>query len=130
MMCHAPTTASVAASVSQDRNADNVEPLIKALADDCIFESQMVLQPLKGKPDIEEYLRGKFETFRKSKTHIACSLARVGSCPVLTAVGKPCVVMHQGGLGAVVLLQHAVDGKIKRVDLCVVSTPEDTRPLN
>ena len=67
----------------------NVEPLIEALADDCIFESQMVLQPLEGKPDIEEYLRGKFATFRKSKTYITCSLARVGSCPVLTAVGKP-----------------------------------------
>ena len=67
----------------------NVEPLIEALADDCIFESQMVLQPLEGKPDIEEYLGEKFATFRKSKTYIACSLARVGSCPVLTAVGKP-----------------------------------------
>ena len=41
----------------------NVEPLIEALADDCIFESQMVLQPLEGKPDVEEYLRGKLATF-------------------------------------------------------------------
>ena len=35
----------------------NVEPLIEALADDCIFESQIILQPLEGKPDIEENLR-------------------------------------------------------------------------
>ena len=37
--------------------------------------------------------------------------------------------MHQGEQGAVVLLEHAVDGKIKRVDLCIVPAPEDTRPL-
>ena len=37
--------------------------------------------------------------------------------------------MHPGKQGAVVLLEHAVDGKIKRVDLCSVLAPEDTRPL-
>ena len=37
--------------------------------------------------------------------------------------------MHQGEQGAVVLLEHAVDGKIKRIDLCIVPAPEDTRPL-
>ena len=37
--------------------------------------------------------------------------------------------MHQGEQGAVVLLEHAVDGKIKRVDLCILLAPADTRPL-
>lgn len=107
----------------------DAEPLINALAEDCVFESQMVMQPLVGKPAIEEYLRRKMETFRKHKTHIDCSLAQVGSSPVLSANGSPCVVMRQGDGGAVVLLKQSEAGEITRIDLCTSPAPEDTRPL-
>ena len=45
----------------------DAEPLIEALADDCVLESQKVLEPLEGKKAIEDYLRKKFEAIRTAK---------------------------------------------------------------
>ena len=107
----------------------DVEPLIGALADDCVFESQMVLEPLEGKEAIENYLRGKFETLRNANAPVSCSLARVVSGSVLGAVGSPCVVMRQEEQEGVALLKQSNDGKINRIDLCIVPRPGDTEPL-
>jgi hypothetical protein len=107
----------------------DAESLIGALADDCVFESQMVLTALEGKKAIGEYLRGKFETICNANAHVSCSLERVVSGPVWGAIGKPCIVMHQGEQRAVVLLDQSNDGKITRIDLCIAPTPDDTEPL-
>ena len=107
----------------------DVEPLINALADDCVFESQMVLEPLEGKEAIENYLRGKFEALRNANAPISCSLARVVSGSVLGTVGSPCVVMCQEEQEGVALLRQSDDGKINRIDLCIVPRPGDTEPL-
>jgi hypothetical protein len=107
----------------------DIEPLIDVLADDCVYESQMVLTPLKGKKVIGEFLQDKFERIRNTKAYVACSLARVVSGPIWGVLGEPCIVMRQRGQGSVALLKQSDDGKITRIELCIIPTPSETEPL-
>jgi len=104
------------------------KPLTAALADDCVLESQMVLEPMMGKKTIAGYLRGKLQTIKDAKTYVSCSVRRIISGPVVNALGQPCVVMMQGSQGAVVLLNLDDNGLIERIDLCVAPSPADTVP--
>ena len=106
------------------------ELLIDVLADDCVYESQKVLAPLTVKSVIIDFIRGKFKTIKAKKAFVTASVRRVCRGAVFGALGQPCVVLNQGDLGAVVLLELSDDGKIKRIDLCVVPSPADTRPLD
>mgnify|MGYP005668571585 CR=1 FL=1 len=106
------------------------ELLIDALAEDCVYESQKVLARLEGKNAIADHIRGKFKTIETGKAFVTASVRRVCRGAVFGALGQPCVVLNQGDLGAVVLLELSDDGKIKRIDLCVVPSPADTRPLD
>lgn len=105
-------------------------PLIDALAKDCVFESQMVLKPMKGKTIISNYLRAKFQTIKAGNLPVICSLRRVTSGPVLDAIGEPCVVLCQGDQRAVALIKLNNDGLINRIDLCIVPSPDDTSPYD
>lgn len=68
-------------------NSLDVEPLIDILADDCVYESQKVLQPIVGKYEIIDFLRAKFETVRKSRFPVTCSVRKVVSGPEAFAIG-------------------------------------------
>jgi hypothetical protein len=102
------------------------EPLIEALADDCIYESQKVIEPIVGKAKIEDFMRAKFQTISNSGAFVEASVRRVVSGPVIGAYGQPCVVLKQGDTGAVVLLTLSDTNQIARIDLCIVPTPADT----
>jgi hypothetical protein len=99
----------------------DAELLIDALDEDCVYESQKVLIPLKGKNDIADYIRDKFKTIKANKASITCSVRR--------RHGQPCVVLMQGDTKGVVLLELSKDEKISRIDLCVVPSPAETSPL-
>jgi hypothetical protein len=105
------------------------ELLIDALAEDCVYESQKVLARLEGKNAIADHIRGKFKTIETGKAFVTASVRRVCRGPVSNTLGKPCVVLNQGEVGAVVLLEISGEGKISRIDICVVPSPADTRPL-
>jgi hypothetical protein len=107
----------------------DAELLIGVLAEDCVYESQQCLAPLEGKNAIAEIIREKFENIEASKTFVTASVRSVCRGPVLGALGKPCVVLSQNNQEAVVLLELSDEGKISRIDLCVVPSPADTRPL-
>lgn len=104
--------------------------MIDILADDCVYESQKVLAPLTGKSVIIDFIRGKFKTIKASKAFVTASVRRMCRGAVFGALGQPCVVLNQGDVGAVVLLKLSDEGKINRIDICVVPSPGDTRPLD
>jgi hypothetical protein len=106
------------------------ELLIDALAEDCVYESQKVLAPLTGKSVVNDFIRGKFKTIKARKAFVTASVRRVCRGAVFGALGQPCVVLNQGDVGAVVLLELSDEGKIKRIDICIVPGPADTRPLD
>lgn len=100
-------------------NAEYLEPL---LADDFIYESQHVFQPLESKQAFLDYIRPKLITIRQAKAAVFAEMGTV------TAYGKsqPCVILAQNNKANLVGLALAkVDGeRLKRIDLCIVPPPQ------
>lgn len=98
------------------------------LADDVVYESQVVLTPLIGKEAVLDYLQGKMQTIKKNR-YKSDVFAEIGHCgsqdgnkvQVLSAeTFRPCVLMAQGNpdeVLALVLLETEA-GRIKRIDIC------------
>ena len=103
-------------------NTMNIEPLISLLADDFIYESQKVFQPLKSKQEFLEFIVPKLETIRKS------GVASFGEMGSVYAYGKkqPCVIMAHGHKSNLIGLALAKihEGKLKRLGLCIIPPPE------
>ena len=98
--------------------ADVFEPW---LAEDFSFESQWVLSSLDSKAAYLAYQRPKLETIRRSGATVYAELGDVD------AYGKrqPCVIVAQPRLENLVCLAlgEARDGKLVRLDLCIVPRP-------
>ncbi len=101
-------------------NRLDAQPLVQLLSENCVYESQNVFTPLRGKEAIVTYLRGKFHAIEQA----GCGsqvFAQLGKM-IHIYVDRPCVILAQGAydnLVAVVLFE--VDrGKITRIDLCSV----------
>ncbi|MCB0743360.1 MAG: hypothetical protein KDC67_05610 [Ignavibacteriae bacterium] len=60
--------------VAKAYNTLNHNILDASLDDGIIYESQNVLNALKGKQAVMEYLEGKFETIRKLENHVYAEL--------------------------------------------------------
>jgi hypothetical protein len=91
------------------------------LADDFIYESQAVFQPLESKQAFLEYIKPKLETVRRSNATVYAEIGRV------SAYGRDqeCVVLAQNtpdNLVALVLAKSE-GSKLKRLDLCIVPPP-------
>lgn len=100
-------------------NSDYLEPL---LADDFTYESQNVFQPLTSKGEFLDYIKAKLETIRNANATV---FAEMGSIH-LHGKEQPCVVLAQNDKTNLVgLVLAKTDGvKLKRLDLCIVPTPE------
>ncbi|WP_416438854.1 hypothetical protein [Phnomibacter sp. MR] len=92
------------------------------LADDIVYESQWVLQPIQGRAELLQYLSGKFDTLRKLKGqpegNVVANLAYLDA-----ATTDPCLVVSQstnnGKREMLVTIQER-NNKIHRIDLCAV----------
>jgi SnoaL-like polyketide cyclase. len=103
------------------------------LADDVVYDSQMVLDSLVGKEVVYEFIKGKMQTIKKNR-HVSDVFAEVGYCSNQNGYNviafsawenRPCVVLAQGhseNLVGIALLDTE-DGKIKRIGLCIVPPP-------
>lgn len=108
-------------------NTFDVEVLEPVLAEDVVFESQMVLTPLVGKDAVLEHLKAKFETITRNNFP---TFAEIGYCGKQNGrvmlwsawEGTPCCLIAQGGKDELValVLFETDEGKIKRIDLCCV----------
>jgi hypothetical protein len=97
------------------------------LDNDVIYESQVVMQPIKGKWGVLRYYHDKFNAVSKSvRTDDMKISAFVGYLPSLN--DRPCMVLTQTTENidrAAVVLITVEDNRIKRIDLCIVPDPKD-----
>lgn len=103
-------------------NAECIEPL---LADDFIFESQQVFQPIESKEEFLEYIHGKLETIRRVKASVFAEMGTVDDF----RQNQPCVILAQNDKDNLVGLALAqTDGALlKRIDLCVIPAPQSAK---
>jgi hypothetical protein len=118
-------------------NVLDPERIIAHLAEDAVYESQNVLEPLRGREAIADYLRGKMATIRAHPgATVRAELGYVGDQFGRRVslgfpgqmTGRPCVLVAQGASDkpeALVLLEIG-GGQIRRIDLCSV-VPEPSR---
>ena len=103
-------------------NAECIQPL---LADDFIFESQQVLQPLESKEAFLEYIHGKLETIRRVHATVFAEMGTVDTF----RHSQPCVILAQNDRDNLVGLALAqTDGELlKRIDLCIIPAPQSAK---
>ena len=106
------------AAMMNTLDADRLEPF---LAEDFVYESQMVFEPLTTKQAFMEYIRPKLQTVKRSNATVYAELGSVA------AYGRqqPCVVLAQNSRDNLVgLVLAKSDGRLlKRLDLCIVPPP-------
>lgn len=99
-------------------NSDCLEPL---LADDFIYESQHVIQPMQSKQAFICYINQKFNIIQQAKATVFAEMGTV------SAYGRkqPCVILAQNDKDNLVclVLAKVERDKLKRLDLCIVPTP-------
>ena len=113
-------------------NTLDPELIIAHLADDAVYESQNVLEPLRGREAIADYLRGKMATIRAHpEAAVRAELGYVGDQYGQAAMlgfpgqmtGRPCVLLAQGASPEpqTLVLLEGDGGRIRRVDVCTVA---------
>ena len=92
------------------------------LADDFVYESQHVFQPLESKQEFMDYIEPKLKTIARASATVYAEMGTV----VANGRNQPCVILAQNEKTNLVGLALAkVEGnKLKRIDLCVVPPPE------
>ena len=118
-----PLTEEVAlrtyAKMMNTLNAECLEPL---LADDFMYESQQVFQPLESKQAFLDYIRPKLQTIRQAKATVFAEMGTV----VAYGGNQSCVILAQNDKTNLVgLVLAKTDGQLlKRIDLCIVPPPQ------
>lgn len=118
--------------------------LFTMLSDDCVMESQWVLEPNVGREAVEGYYRRKGETLVKTDSFPSCYIVElIGTCNptevaeltidgkvnkrasggIIYDEGKLCLLMEQTlndeTHGVLVDVTIGIDGMVKRIDLCM-----------
>ncbi len=99
-------------------NMLDVARLEPFLANDFVYESQAVFEPLTSKNAFLEHIGPKLETVRRSRATVFAELGRVSAY----VAEQPCVILAQGSPENLVglVLARAECGLLTRLDLCVV----------
>lgn len=110
------------AAMMNTRDVTRIEPF---LADDFVYDSQAVFQPLESKQAFMDYIKPKLGTIRHANATIFAELGRV------TAYGReqPCVILAQNSPENLVglVLANSEGGKLKRLNLYVVPPPQKAK---
>ena len=103
-------------------NTLNPQPFEEILADDFVYESQHVLQPMKSKNEFMNYIVPKLQTVARANATVFAEMGNVSVC----GSNRPCVILAQHDKSNLVILVLAeVEGnKLKRIDLCIVPPPQ------
>lgn len=105
-------------------DVSHLEPL---LADDFHYASQMVFEEITSRNDYIAYITPKLQAIAKSGATV---FAEMGRHEWAGGPGsEPCVVMAQWDKDNLVLtvLAKVGDGKIRRLDMCIVPAPTEVR---
>ncbi len=103
-------------------NTLSTEPLEAILADDFIYESQMVIKPLNSKQAFLDYMVPKLQTIQRLNATVYAEMGSVSAY----SENQPCVILAQNDKANLIgLVLAKTDGKVlKRLDLCIVPSPQ------
>ena len=103
-------------------NTLNTEPLENILAKDFCYASQMVLDEISSKHEFLNYIRAKLQTIANENSFIYAEMGEI----VAYGEKQPCVILAQNSRENLVglVLAKIDDDKLKRLDLCVVPSPQ------
>ena len=92
------------------------------LADDFVYESQQVFQPLESKQAFLDYIHPKLKTIQLAKATIFAEMGTVAAY----GMDQSCVILAQNDRDNLVGLVFAKTGgnKLKRLDICIVPPPQ------
>lgn len=109
------------AAMMNTLDVSKVEPL---LADEFHYASQFVLCEIESRVDYLTYITHKLQTVTVSGNRVWAEMGWLDS-----GYPGPCVVLAQGEKDALVglVVAKVSDGKIERLDLCAVPTPQSAR---
>jgi hypothetical protein len=98
-------------------NTLNSEIFIGIIAENFIYESQHVFEPMNGKETFLKYIAGKYKTIQNSTNAVYAELAFHDN--------TPCIIISQGekeNKGALLFLELTKEGdKIQRMDMCGIA---------
>jgi hypothetical protein len=111
------TKENLVRKIATAYNTLNSEILTDLIADDFVYESQHVFEPMNGKDNFLKYIAGKYKTIQNSKSIV---YAEIGYHE-----NTPCIIISQGekdNKGALLFLELTKEGdKIQRMDMCGIA---------
>ena len=105
-------------------NTMNTEHLAPLLADDFIYESQVVFKPIKSKIEFLDFMNSKLETIANCRSTV---FAEMGTIEAYFKQ-QPCIILAQDEKNNLIgtALAKVEGNKLKRIDLCIFPPPETT----
>ena len=103
-------------------NTLDVQPLEDLLAEDFVYESQNVLEPLASRQAFLDYMRPKRQTIASAGATVYAEMGTVDT----HVENQLCVILAQNDRSNLVgvVLAKVEGGLLKRLDLCIVPPPE------
>lgn len=101
-------------------NTGGIEPLAPLLSDDFSYSSQAVLTDIQGKAEFLRYMRQKLAVVASREDRPVAEMAYL---PAI--MNRPCLVLfhRDSGKDICTVLAAVSNGKLNRIDLCFVPTP-------
>ena len=96
--------------------------LVPMLASDFVYESQMVMEPLKSRSEFLNYMDSKLEMIAKNGSIVFAEMGTIEAYFQL----RPCVILAQDDKNNLTgtALAEVKSNELKRIDLCIIPPPE------
>ena len=121
------TTLDAVRAYARAWNNLDVSCLEPLLADDVHYASQWVFDEIDDKARLVEYLTGKMDTVRESPgAKVWVEVGETRPYPMYPCEPGPCALVAQGNRdnARAVVLFEVEGGRIVRIDMCLVPSPE------
>jgi hypothetical protein len=99
-------------------NTLEIKHFLPLLDNDFHYASQSVLAEISSKAEFAEYMTAKLETLKRAGGETIAELGRWTPYR-----DRPCVLLSQGGNPTCTAIMDIRDGKVARIDLCIVPSP-------
>lgn len=111
------TKEQIVRKIATAYNTLNPEIFADFLADDFTYESQHVFEPMNGKETFLEYIKGKYNTIRRTGEKVYAEIGYYENAP--------CMIISQGDKEdkvALLFIELTTEGdKVQRMDMCGVA---------
>jgi hypothetical protein len=108
--------------ISKSRDSLDPETLVETLSEDCVYESQDVMEPLVGKEVIARYLRKRYAFFASLKDKQDIGHFRQALVALPESQNFPCLVfIADDKRQAIWKVSLTERNKIKRIDILLVA---------